>query len=125
MEILNGIVIPEVVIYLLGVLALLILWQYHHIQTLSGRIYAVDFWDVSGIRMFMHATATDGNACKACREANGRVFLPSLATKKNFSMHHRWDVWGMAGSEPPRPPSPEARKEEASQTWGQRADRLV
>lgn len=88
MEIMNGIVIPEVVIYLLGVLGLLILWQYHHIQTLSGRIYAVDFWDVSGIRMFIHATAMDGNACKACREANGRVFLPSLATKKSFSTIH-------------------------------------
>jgi hypothetical protein len=88
MQIMEGVFIPQMAIYLMGILGLLILWQYHHIQTLSGRIYAVDFWDVSGIRMFMHATATDGNACKACREANGKVFLPSLATRKDFSTIH-------------------------------------
>lgn len=85
MEIFGGFVVPESTLYLLGVLGLLVIWQYHHIQVLAGRIYAVDFWDVSGIRMFLHATTQDGHACRSCKEANGTVFLPSLATKKNFS----------------------------------------
>ena len=85
MELFDRIVIPEYAMYLLGVLGLLVLWQYYRIQVLNGRIYAVDFWDVSGIRMLMHVTTKDGRTCEVCREANGQVFLPSLATKKNFN----------------------------------------
>lgn len=78
-------VIPEVLYSLMAILGLLLVWQYHQKQVLAGRIYAIDFWDVTGIRMFLHATTWDGRSCAICREANGTVFLPSLATKKNFS----------------------------------------
>ena len=40
MELLDRIVIPELVQYLLGVLGLLALWQFYRIQVLAGRIYA-------------------------------------------------------------------------------------
>lgn len=78
-------VVPEVLYSLLALLGLLLVWQYHEKQVLAGRIYAIDFWDVTGIRMFLHATTWDGRSCPVCRQANGTVFLPSLATKKNFS----------------------------------------
>jgi hypothetical protein len=89
MELFDRIIIPDVTIYLVGILALLALWQYHQNQVLAGRIYAVDFWDVSGIRMFMHVATMDNRACPSCREAHGTVFLPSLATKRNFSTLQR------------------------------------
>ncbi len=78
-------VIPEVTYSLLAILALLLVWQYHNNLSLAGRIYAVDFWDVSGIRMFLHVTTWDGQACEVCQEANGTAFLPSLSTVKGFS----------------------------------------
>lgn len=81
----GGIVVSEIAIYLVAVLGLLIVWQYHHIQVLSGRIYAVDFWDVSGIRMLIHVAVIDSHTCSSCREGHGTVFLPSLSTKRNFS----------------------------------------
>lgn len=81
-------VIPEFTYSLVAIVGLLLVWQYHQKQVLAGRIYAIDFWDVSGIRMFLHATTWDGRSCKVCKEANGTVFLPSLATKKNFSTLH-------------------------------------
>jgi len=84
-EIVNQVILPDITVYLLGVLGLLIVWQYYHIQMLSGRIYAVDFWDISGIRMLLHVTTQDGDACRSCCEADGTVFLPSAATKKGFS----------------------------------------
>lgn len=77
--------VPEVTYSILAVLGLLLVWQYHQKQVLAGRIYAIDFWDVSGIRMFLHASVWDERGCEICRRANGTVFLPSLATKKNFS----------------------------------------
>lgn len=82
---LGSFVIPEFMPYLLAVLGLLLLWQFHRLQVLSGRIQSVDFWDRSGIRMFLHSCAQDDEACPACREATGTVFLPSVGTKKNFS----------------------------------------
>lgn len=81
----GGLVISEVAVYLVAVLGLLIVWQYHQIQVLSGRIYAVDFWDVSGIRMLIHLAIVDSHTCSSCREGHGTVFLPSLSTKRNFS----------------------------------------
>ena len=81
----NQIILPDITVYLLGILGLLIAWQYYRIQTLSGRIYAVDFWDISGIRMLLHATTQDGEACPTCCAADGMVFLPSAATQKGFS----------------------------------------
>lgn len=85
MEILGTIIISQVATYLFAVLGLLLLWQFHQIQVLNGRIYAVDFWDVSGIRILLHVAMLDSHACRSCRTTHGTAFLPSLATKKNFS----------------------------------------
>lgn len=85
MSIFDNLLLSDVAVYLLGVLGLLVVWQYHQNQVLAGRIRAVDFWDVSGIRMFMHVATRDERTCAACREAHGTVFLPSLATQKRFS----------------------------------------
>ncbi len=82
---LGGLVVSDVALYLVAVLGLLIVWQYHQIQVLSGRIYAVDFWDVSGIRMLIHLAVLDDQTCSSCRDGHGTVFLPSLSTKRNFS----------------------------------------
>lgn len=77
--------IPDVTHLLLAILALLLVWQYHNNQVLAGRIYAIDFWDMSGIRMFLHVTTLDEYPCEVCRQANGTVMLPSLALRKSFS----------------------------------------
>ena len=82
---LGSVVIPEVMPYLLAILGLLLIWQFHRLQVLSGRIQSVDFWDRSGIRIFLHSCAQDNDACQSCQEATGTVFLPSVGTKKNFS----------------------------------------
>jgi hypothetical protein len=81
----SSITIPDVVPYFLAILALLLLWEVHAIQVRAGRIQAVDFWNRSGIRMFIHVTPSNGDACPVCRAANGKVFLPSLVAKKRFS----------------------------------------
>lgn len=88
MELTGQILVPEVSYSLLGVLGLLVIWQFHQNQVLAGRIYAVDFWDIAGIRMFVHATVQDGRACPTCEAADGYIFLPSLATRRNFSTLH-------------------------------------
>ena len=85
MQIVAPFLVPEVTVSLLAVLGLLSLWQYHQNHVLAGRIYALDFWDVSGIRLLLHATTWDSGACQACREAHGTAFLPPLATQKQFS----------------------------------------
>lgn len=85
MDIASRLVIPEVTIPLISILGLLAVWQYHNAQVLAGRIYAVDFWDVTGVRLFIHVTSGDGRACRSCKQAHGTVFLPSLMTQKNFS----------------------------------------
>ena len=83
-EMLSGLYIPDFVPYVFGILALLLLWKLHEILVRAGRIQAVDFWDRSGIRMFIHATPNDAIACSACRGANGKVFLPSMVAHKRF-----------------------------------------
>lgn len=77
--------IPDFLPYVLAILALLLLWEMHDIQVRAGRIKAVDFWDRSGIRLFIHATPTDINACPGCRETNGLVFLPSFVAKEKIT----------------------------------------
>jgi hypothetical protein len=76
--------IPDFIPYVLAILGLLLLWEFHALQVRSGRIHAVDIWDRSGIRMFIYATPRDNRACPACREAHGHVFLPSLVAPKKF-----------------------------------------
>lgn len=80
--------IHELVPYLLAILGLLALWAFHEMQVRAGRIQAVDFWDRSGIRMFIHITPKDGHICPVCLEANGKAFLPIVAAKKKFTPLH-------------------------------------
>ena len=75
----------ELVPYILAILGLLAVWAFHEMQVRAGRIQAVDFWDRSGIRFFIHATPHDGNICSVCLEANGKAFLPAVAAKKKFT----------------------------------------
>jgi hypothetical protein len=85
MEIFDRLVIPEVTFPLIGILGLLFVWQYYQAQVLAGRIYALDFWDITGVRMFMHVTTGGDRACEHCQAAQGTVFLPSILTQKDFS----------------------------------------
>lgn len=82
---LDELIIPDFTPYLLAILGLLVVWQFYRLQIMAGRIQAVDFWDRSGIRMFIHSAVKDGHTCSPCEEASGSIFLPSLATKKNFT----------------------------------------
>lgn len=79
------VMLPEFLPYLLALLGLLLIWQLHNMQVVSGRIQAVNLWDRAGIRMFLHITPEDEQTCPACREANGTVVLPAVAAKKSFS----------------------------------------
>lgn len=75
----------DLLLYLIAILVLLLVWQYYKIQIMAGRILAVDIFDRSEIRMYLYATPNDGLTCTACSAINGRVFLPSLITKSDFT----------------------------------------
>jgi hypothetical protein len=75
----------NLVMYLVAILVLLLLWQYYRMQVMAGRILAVDIFDRSEVRMYLYATPNDEQICKACSAVNGRVFLPSLVTKSDFT----------------------------------------
>lgn len=78
------ITIPEVVPYLLAILALLFVWQVYAIQVRAGRVQAVDVFNRSRIRLFIHVTPDDSLACPVCREANGMGFLPHVVAAQRF-----------------------------------------
>lgn len=78
-------VLPDFLPYLAGILMLLVIWQYHQLQVMKGRIVAIDIFDRSGIRMYIHMVPNDPQTCDVCRRANGKVFLPSEVVKKRFS----------------------------------------
>ncbi|TAJ08542.1 MAG: hypothetical protein EPO61_10665 [Nitrospirae bacterium] len=81
-----NIIVPDIVPYLFAVLTLLLLWEFHEIQVNAGRILAVDLWDRSGIRLFIHITPCDGRTCPACLATYGLAFLPiTAARKKEFT----------------------------------------
>lgn len=71
--------------YLLGVLSLLILWQYYQIQVMKGHILAIDIFDRSGVRMYLYVVTDDPQTCEVCRSAHGTVFPPSEVIKAHFS----------------------------------------
>ena len=79
-----AITIPDIVPYLLASLGLLFLWQLHSLQVRAGRIKAVDIWNRSGIRLFLHVTPEDSHACAACREVNNTAFLPEVVASMKF-----------------------------------------
>lgn len=76
---------PDVTMYLIAILGLLVIWQYYQMQIMAGRILAIDIFDRSGIRMYIYATPNDDAVCSVCAESNGRVFSPSQVAKKGFS----------------------------------------
>jgi hypothetical protein len=76
--------VPDFIPYALAILGLLLIWKLYTLQVQAGRIQAIDIWDRSGIRMFIHATPCDHMACPACHEAHGVVFLPWLVAQKRF-----------------------------------------
>ncbi len=75
---------PDVTVYLVAILGLLVVWQYYQIQIMAGRIMAVDIFDRSGIRMYVYVTPHDDHVCAVCSASHGRVFLPSQVAKKKF-----------------------------------------
>jgi hypothetical protein len=85
METGSSIVLPDFLPYLLAIFGLLVLWQYYQIQTMKGRILAIDIFDRSGIRMYLYAVADDRQACEVCRSAHGTVYPPSEVMKSQFS----------------------------------------
>ncbi|HEY3196892.1 MAG TPA: hypothetical protein VGJ57_02670 [Nitrospirales bacterium] len=85
MVVLQNLHIPDFIPYGLAILGLLLLWRLHASGVQAGRIQAIDIWDRSGIRLFIHATPLDNMACPACREAHGLVFLPSLVANRKFT----------------------------------------
>jgi hypothetical protein len=85
METGSSIVLPDFLPYLLAIVGLLALWQYYQIQTMKGRILAIDIFDRSGIRMYLYAVADDLQACEVCRSAHGMVYPPSEVMKRQFS----------------------------------------
>jgi hypothetical protein len=54
-------------------------------QVKAGRIKAKDFWERSGVRIFLRAAPGDAQACMACKETTNFVFLPGLVTSKKFT----------------------------------------
>lgn len=82
---LDGIEIPDMTLYLVAVLALLVIWQYYQMQIMAGRILAVDIFDRSGIRMYFFVTADDDHVCEVCSAATGRVFSSSQVAKQSFT----------------------------------------
>jgi len=81
----NNFVFPDLTLYLVAILGLLVIWQYYKMQVMTGRILAVDIFDRSGIRMYLYVTPDDSHVCDICAQANGRVYLPSKVARRNFS----------------------------------------
>ena len=75
----------EITIYALAILALLGLWLFHQLQVRSGRIQAVDLFDRSVVRFHAYVIPDKSVVCDVCAQAQGRIFLSSLVTKKGFS----------------------------------------
>lgn len=76
---------PDITIYLVAILGLLVVWQFYQMQIMAGRILAIDIFDRSGIRMYIYVVPEDDDVCEVCSAAHGRVFLPSYIVKKGFS----------------------------------------
>ena len=85
LNLLSQIQLPDTYPYLMAILGLTLIWKFHDMQVKAGRIKAKDFWETSGVRLFVRATPADAQACLACKEANNFVFLPGLVTSKKFA----------------------------------------
>jgi xanthosine utilization system XapX-like protein len=63
---------PDVTVYLVAILGLLVVWQYYQMQIMAGRILAVDIFDRSSIRMYVYVIPDDDHICEVCSAAHGR-----------------------------------------------------
>jgi hypothetical protein len=82
---LNQIQLPETYPYLMAIFGLTLIWKFHDMQVKAGRIKAKDIFERSGVRLFLHATPGDAQACLACKESTNFVFLPGLVASKKFT----------------------------------------
>ena len=82
---LSQIQLPDTYPYLMAIFGLTLIWKFHDMQVKAGRIKAKDFWETSGVRLFLHATPGDAQACLACKESTNFVFLPGLVASKKFT----------------------------------------
>jgi hypothetical protein len=82
---LSQIQLPETYPYLVAIFGLTLIWRFHEMQVKAGRIKAKDFWETSGVRLFLRATPGDTQACLACKETTNFVFLPSLVASRKFT----------------------------------------
>lgn len=85
----SSIQLPDILPYLLAILCLTLIWKFHDLQVKAGRIQARAFWELSGVRLFLHATPNDVLACMVCRETTGMVFSPAVVTSKKFTPQER------------------------------------
>lgn len=85
LNLLSQIQLPDTYPYLMAILGLTVIWKFHDMQVKAGRIKAKDFWETSGVRMFLRATPGDVQACLACKETTNFVFLPGLVASKKFT----------------------------------------
>jgi len=82
---LSQIQLPETYPYLVAIFGLTLVWKFHDMQVKAGRIKAKDIFERSGVRLFLHATPGDAEACPACKESTYFVLLPSLVASKKFT----------------------------------------
>jgi tetratricopeptide (TPR) repeat protein len=82
---LSTLAVPDFLPHMVGILLLLLVWQYHQMQVMAGRIQAFDIFDRSGIRMYVFATPQQDQICDSCRAAGGTVFLPTRVAETEFS----------------------------------------
>ena len=80
---LNELGSPDLLHSIIAILVLLVIWQYYKMQIMAGRVLAVDIFDRSSTRMHVYAVAK--GACQHCETLNGRVYLPSVIAKPDFS----------------------------------------
>lgn len=80
---LNELGAPDLLQSIIAILVLLVIWQYYKMQVMAGRVLAVDIFDRSSTRMYVYAV-TKG-ACQHCAAVHGRVYLPSVIAKPDFS----------------------------------------
>jgi len=74
---------PDLLHSVIAILVLLVIWQYYKMQIMAGRVLAVDIFDRSSTRMYAYAVAK--GACQHCAALHGRVYLPSVIAKADFS----------------------------------------
>jgi hypothetical protein len=79
----SSIQLPDILAYLLAILGLTLIWKFHDMLVKAGRIQAKDFWERSGVRIFLFATPPD--SCIACRAANNFAYSLGVVTSKKFS----------------------------------------